>query len=138
MWQSHWYFLYRASRPFLNDYDRPVVVYGYDPALGSQTFLTVSDVMAYMDPITGSTYHLVINQAIQIPHLYHHLLCLIQCLVNGVTINDTPKFLTNEPTPQAHYIVINIKDPDAENYNLILPLGLKGVTSYLLIHTPNK
>ena len=115
-----------------------MTVYGYDPTLVSQTFHTVSAVMAYMYIMTGSTYHLVIHQAIQIPQFYHHLLCLIQCLVNGVTINDTPTFLTNEPTPQAHYIVINIKDPDAENYNLILPLGLKGVTSYLLIHTPNK
>ena len=38
----------------LNDYDRPVIAYEYDPILGSQTFCTVSDVMAYTYPMTGS------------------------------------------------------------------------------------
>ena len=53
-------------------------------------------------------------------------------------INDTLKFLTNEPTPQTHNIVIDIKDYDAGNDNLILPLILKGVISYLLVNKPNK
>ena len=122
----------------LNDYDRPVTVYGYDPLLGSKTFRTVSAVMSYRDPMTGTTYHLVTHQSIEIPHLDHHLLRPMQCQLNDVMINDTPNFLNNDPTPNTHAIVINIKDYDAENDNLIWPLSLKVVTSYLPVHIPTK
>ena len=62
----------------------------------------------------------------------------MQFLVNGVTINYTQKFITNEPTPQTHSIVINIKDTDSDNENLILTFSLKIVTSYLPVHNSNK
>ncbi len=52
----------------LLDYDRPVIVEGYDPSLGTKTYATVSGALAYDDPTTGKVYHLVINQAIHIPH----------------------------------------------------------------------
>ena len=94
--------------------------------------------MAYTYPMTCSNYHLVINQVIEIPYLDHHLVYPIQYRVNGVMINDTLKFLTNNSTPQIHAIVINIEDSDVDNYNLILPLSMKDVTSYLLVHNPNK
>jgi hypothetical protein len=64
------------------DYDRPVIVEAYDPRLGSAEYCTVSGAVAYDDPQTGRTLLLVINQAIHIPHLDHHLLCPVQCLVN--------------------------------------------------------
>ncbi len=63
----------------LLNYNRPLIVEGYDPSLGTKTYATVSGVLAYDDPVTGKVYHLVINQAIHIPHLNHHLLCPTQC-----------------------------------------------------------
>ena len=51
------------------DYNRPVSVVGYDESLGSKTYQTVSGVVAYDDPQTGRMLHLIINQAIHIPHL---------------------------------------------------------------------
>jgi hypothetical protein len=45
----------------LLDYDRPVIVKGYDPSLGTTTYATVSGALAYNDPVTGKVYHLVIN-----------------------------------------------------------------------------
>ncbi len=63
----------------LLDYDRPVIVKGHDPSLGTKTYGTVSGTLAYDDPVTGKVYHLVINQAICIPHLDHNLLCPMQC-----------------------------------------------------------
>ncbi len=63
----------------LLDYDRPVIVEGYDPSLGTKTYATVSGALAYDDPVTGKVYRLVVNQAIHIPHLNHHLLCPMQC-----------------------------------------------------------
>jgi hypothetical protein len=46
------------------DYERPIVVKGYDPSLGTKTYTTVSRGLAYDDPMIGEVYHLVINQAI--------------------------------------------------------------------------
>jgi hypothetical protein len=86
----------------LLDYDRPVIVEGYDPSLGTKTYATVSGALAYDDPVTGEVYHLVINQAIHIPHLDHHLLCPMQCQVNDVVVDNMPKFLTSDPTDHTH------------------------------------
>ena len=94
--------------------------------------------MAYTDPMTGSTYHIVIHQAIEIPHLDHHILCPMQCRVNGVMINETPKFLTNDFTLQTHDIVINIEEYYAKNDNLILSLSMKELKSYLPVNKPTK
>ncbi len=42
-------------------YDRPVIVEGYDPSLGTKTYATVSRALAHDDLVTGEVYHLVIN-----------------------------------------------------------------------------
>jgi hypothetical protein len=90
----------------LHDNLRPVSVQGYDPSLGATTYTTVSGALAYDDPYTGQTYHLVVNQAIHIPHLDHHLLCPMQCQVNDVTVDETPKFLASDPTEHSHALTV--------------------------------
>jgi hypothetical protein len=82
------------------DYQQPVSIVGYDEFLRSKTYQTVSGVVPYDDPQTGRTLHLIINQAIHIPHLDYHLLCPMQCRVNDVTVNDLPKFLVANPTDE--------------------------------------
>ncbi len=104
------------------DYDRPVVIEGYDPSLCTKTYAIVSKGRAYDDPKTGEVYHLVINQAIHIPHLDHHLLCPMQCQVNDVIVNNMPKFLMSDPTDHTH--ALTIKDPDHPAQMVILPLAL--------------
>ena len=91
----------------ISDFDRPVDVRGYDHSLGSQRYQTVSAVLKYVHPYTGTTYHLVINQAIHIPHLTHHLLCPMQCRVNDVIVNDLPKFLDPNPTDTSHSFFVS-------------------------------
>jgi hypothetical protein len=118
----------------LLDFDRPVCVQSYDPALGTKTFATVSGALAYDDPITGETLHLVINQAIHIPHLDHHLLCPMQCQVNDVTVDDTSKFLARDPTDKLHALTLD--DPDHPAQTVTLPLALQGVTSLLNVRAP--
>ena len=113
------------------DYNRPVSVMGYDEALGTRVYPTVTGVVAYTDPLTGRTLHLVINQAIHIPHLDHHLLCPMQCRVNDVLVDETPKFLAQRPTDQTH--ALTIADPDDPSWMLTMPLSLKGVTSLLYV-----
>jgi hypothetical protein len=110
-----------------------VSVVGYDESLGSKTYQTVSGVVAYDDPQTRRTLHLIINQAIHIPHLNHHLLCPMQCRVNDVTINNLPKFLAANPTDQTH--ALTITDPDNPLQPVILPLTLRGVTLLLNVRT---
>ncbi len=61
------------------EFEQPVVVQGYDPTLGTKTFATVSGALAYDNRYTGKVFHLVVNQAIHIPHLNHHILCPMQC-----------------------------------------------------------
>jgi hypothetical protein len=80
----------------------------------------------------------VINQAIHIPHLTHHLLCPMQCRVNDVTINDLSKFLDCNPTDTSHSILCPLHnyDDDALVQLVMLPLKLQGVTSYLDVGTP--
>jgi hypothetical protein len=92
------------------DYNRPVFVVGYDKSLGSKTYQTVSGVVAYDDPQTGRTLHLIINQAIHTPHLDHHLLCPMQCCVNDVSVNNLSKFLAANPTDQTH--ALTLTDPN--------------------------
>jgi hypothetical protein len=115
------------------DYNRPVSVVGYDESLGSKTYQTVSSVVAYDDPQTGRMLHLIIDQAIHIPHLDHHLLCPMQCRVNDVIVNNLPKFLAADPTDQTH--ALTLTDPNNPLQPFILPLILKGVTLVLNVRS---
>jgi hypothetical protein len=117
------------------DYNRPVSVVGYDESLESKTYQTISGVVAYDDPQTGRTLHLIINQAIHIPHLDHHLLCPMQCCVDDVIVNNLPKFLTADPTNQTH--VLTVTNPNNPLQPVILPSILRGVTSLLNVRSTN-
>ena len=64
----------------------------------------------------------------------NHLVCPMQCRVNGVVENDTPKIFVEHPTDQSHAIVVNDL-MDSEN-TLVIPLELSGVTSRLSVRTP--
>ena len=92
------------------DHNRPVAVMGYNESLGTKTYKTVSGVVAYTDPKTRRMLHLIINQAIHVPHLDHHLLCPMQCRVNDVIVDKTPKFLAIKPTDQTH--ALTVPDPN--------------------------
>jgi hypothetical protein len=115
------------------DYQRPVSIVGYDKSLLCKTYETVSGVAAYDNPQTRRMLHLIINQAIHIPHLDHHLLCPMQCHVNDVIVNNLPKLLATSPTDQTHALTIN--DLNNPLQPIILPLILRGVT--LLLNVRN-
>jgi hypothetical protein len=115
------------------DYQQPVYIVGYDESLGSKTYQSVSGMVAYDDTQTGKLLHLIINQAIHIPHLDQHLLCPMPCCVNDVTVNNLPKFLAANPTDQMHALTTN--DSDNPLQLVILPLTLRGVTFLLNVRT---
>jgi hypothetical protein len=115
------------------DFNRPVSVVGYDASLGTHTYKTVSGIIAYTDPTTGRPLHLVINQAIHIPRLDYHLLCPMQCRVNDVTVDETPKFLAPQLTDQMH--ALTVPDPDNPPQTISLPFMIRGVTLLLNVRT---
>ena len=76
----------------IHDHNRPVNVYSYDSKDGHKSAKTVDGTVGYQDPQSGQTFMLVINQAIHIDGLVNHLLCPMQCRINGMQINEVPKF----------------------------------------------
>ena len=70
----------------------------------------------------------MVNQAILVPEMDHCLLCPMQCRVNGVEINDIPKFLSQNPTTLSHSIVI--ADPTDEVHPYTIPLRLEGIVNF--------
>ncbi len=85
-------------------------------------------------PQTGMVYLLVSHQAIYAPSLDHHLLCPMQCWLNHVWINETPKLLTDNPDESLYAIIVN--DPSGKQDMLIIPLMLNGVTGYFPVQQP--
>ena len=118
----------------VSNYDRPVDVEGYDKTLGTKRYDTVSGVLAYDHPLTGEVYHLIVHQAIHIPHLDHHLLCPMQCRVNDVKVSEVPKCMTDDPTDETH--ALTIYDDDDPTQATHFPLALRGVTSLLNVRKP--
>ena len=63
-------------------------------------------------------------------------MCTTQSRMVGVSINELPKFLAEDPYKKAHAIIVN--DPLKPNKPLIIPLVLKGVTSYFPSSNPRE
>jgi hypothetical protein len=78
---------------------------------------------------------LTINKALHIPELEHILLCPMQCRVNGVVIDECPKFMASNPTDSTHSITIQNDNRDLA-HPLIIPLQLEGVVSYFKFSKP--
>ena len=77
-------------------------IQGYNPALGTKTYYTISRDLLYNHPYTGRTYHIVIHQAVEIPDLKHSILCPMQVLTNSVTLNNCPRLLTGHQTEETY------------------------------------
>ena len=120
------------------DFERPMRVFGYNSADGSKIFKTVTAALAYDDPISGSAWLLIIHQAVHIPELGHHLLCPMQLRINDVEVNETPKFLTNNPTDKTHAVVVRNPESTDPHHELLIPLSLHNVTSYFPTRKPTR
>jgi hypothetical protein len=58
----------------------------------------------------------------------------MQCRVNDVTVDNTPKFLAPDPTDKLH--ALTLEDPNHPAQTVTLPLALRGVTSLLNVRAP--
>jgi len=61
-----------------------------------------------------------------IPDLAHNFLSTMQLRLNDVTVNDAPRFLTDDPTPLTHSLVIPTDECDKP---YVIPMTLHGVAS---------
>ena len=120
----------------IQDFNKTVSVTGWDASAGATECRTVSGVVAYDHPVTGQAYMLVFHQAIYLESMDNHLICPMQCRVNGVEINDTPKIFVKNPTERSHAIVVD--DPLAPDDSLVVPLQLEGVISVFSIRVPSR
>ena len=101
-------------------YERPVSVQAYNLSLGTQQYRTVSAVVGYGCIKSRKTYLLVIHQLIEIPHLDHHVLCPMQCCMSNIKLNETPKFLCQNPDSASHAVVTS--DPVGTEEGLVFCL----------------
>jgi len=118
----------------IHDTGRKVDVSGFSTALGSIELPIISGAVVYDHPITGKVYILVFHQAIYCRQMDNHLICPMQCRMNGVVINDTPKMCVLNPDDSTHSIAV--ADPLDQDATLHIPLILKGVTSCFCIRHP--
>jgi hypothetical protein len=92
----------------------------------------VTAATAYDDPKTGITYILILGQSIYMgDRMNTSLLCPNQLRMNNIMVDDIPKHLAPQSKPSTHSIICSDED-------MILPLSLKGVISYIDTRTPSQ
>ena len=112
----------------IHNLNRPVNVYSYDPKDDYRSAKTVNATVGYQDPQSGQKFILMINQAICIDGLVNHLLLPMQCCLNGVQINEVPKFLAKTQSETTH--AIELVNPFDAAHPLIILLKLSHITHY--------
>jgi hypothetical protein len=118
------------------DSELPVNVSGYDPkGLVDMALKTVYDVIAYDVPGSGMFVIIIVQQAINLPHLPHNLLNPMQMRLNDVVVNETPKFQCANPIYLYHTTTVK---GDNMNDELIIPLDLRGVVSCFTTRMPTQ
>ena len=77
------------------------------------------------------------NQVICIYELVNHLLCTMQCCLNGMQISEVPKFLIDNSCETKTTHAIALLDPFDATHPLIILLQMKRVTSYFDVNSPS-
>ena len=119
----------------INDFERPIRVYGYNGKVADPICKLVSAVVAYDHATTGDVYMIVIHQAVLVPGMKVNLFGQMQVKDNDVIVNDEPKYMALTPTDNTH--AITLKDKEGE-IALRIPLSLHGVTSYFTTRKPTQ
>ena len=108
-----------------HEHDRYVMVNGFDPSMPAMRAKIVDAAVLYVDQLALKSYILLVNQAILVPGMSHVLLCPMQCRMNGVDIDEKPRFLLKNPTVSNHSITLI--DSHDQAHPLLIPLQLEGL-----------
>ena len=103
---------------------------GFTPELGKPlTVPIVTAAVAYDCEYMGSTYVLVIQNALNFKNMEVNLIPPFMMRLAGLQVNECPKFLSINPSIEDHSIYV----PD---YHIRIPLHLEGTISYLPTRAP--
>ena len=78
--------------------DQWMYVFGYDHRVGSKHAFIVDFTVTYDEYEKGQVFILLIHQAMEVKGLNHHLLCPMQCCMNGTVIDEVSNFLAPIPS----------------------------------------
>ena len=110
--------------------NRTCNVQPFDPSLGIALKIPIVDgAVVYKCPYTGEIYVLIVRNALYIPHLRNNLIPPFVMRSAGVTLNETPKIHSKDPTIDNHCITF-------EDSDIRIPLQLSGVFSYFHTRKP--
>ena len=102
----------------------------FDPSLGTASKIPiVYGAIVYKCPYTRKIYVLIVRNALHILHLRKNLIPPFVMRAAGVTLNDTQKIHSKDPTIDDHCITF-------EDSDLRIPLQLSGVFSYFHTRKP--
>jgi len=130
-----------ADSPVLGDnveiiklMDKEVTVSGFSDKLGNISKIpVVQAVVAYDFVITNKTYLLHINNTLYVKGMKSNLIPPFMMRLNGIEVNECPKFLSSNPSEKGHTIYIYI--PDGQ---LHIHLFLDGTISFFNTRKPTK
>ena len=110
--------------------------FGYNSkAILKHTYI-VKATVAYTEPKTGHVVILLINPAIEMKGLDHHLFCPMQCHMNGVLVNEVPKFLAPISNETTH--AIQLENPFDATHPITIPLKLNKANSYFKVRSDDQ
>ena len=99
----------------------------FDPRLGTASKIPIVDgAIVYKCPYTGEIYVLIVRNPLHIPHLQNNLIPPFVVRAARVTLNETQKIHSKDPTIDYHCITF-------EDSDLRIPLQLTGL--FLYFHT---
>ena len=117
------------------DCNGPFSAYRHFPKDDHLSAKTVDATVGYQDLQSSQKFILMIKKAICIDALVNHLLCPMQCHLNGVQINEVPKFFAKNSRETSN--AIEFVDPFDATHPLIILFQLSSATSYFDVYTPS-
>jgi hypothetical protein len=120
-----------ANCTILEETDQLVDVSAFSESLETmKNAPIVTAATAFDDPRTGTTYILILGQAIYMgEQMQNTLICPNQLRANGIIVDECPKHLSPPDNPSSHSMYSN-------EHDFKIPLSLKGVTSCFQTRTP--
>ena len=115
----------------ISDTGRIAEVKAYTPDYDAMQVPIVDAAVKYECPYSGSTYILVIRNALHVPSMTTNLIPPFMLREAGIVVNDTPKIQVDDPTADDHSIYF----PETQ---FRIPMSLWGIFSYFPTSKPSE
>ena len=121
----------------LSDSGQTANVTGFTKDLGRcMSIPIVRAAVAYSDEYTNMTSIIIINNALHIKSMEHNLIPPFMMRLAGVTVNECPKFMCENPTVEDH--TIYFPGTKWDQASLRIPLQIHGTISYFPSRIPHR